>query len=294
MRTLITGANGQLGRHLIAALKDSHELILTDRSQCDLNNAQALAGLLADTQPQMIINTAAMTAVDLAEDEPELADRLNHQVPLELAQWASRTNARLIHYSTDYVFGGIQTKAWLEDDPKSPQSVYGQSKYLGEQAIQSVGVGALILRTAWVYSALPGNFLTAILARASRGEDLRVVNDQVGSPTWAGSLAEATAHLLAGGHVPSDHVRVLHVANRGAVSWHAFATLAVEQAWEAGVIDRRVDVAAVGSDQWPQKAKRPSGSVLDVTQYETLTGQRMASFDQALAQCLHEWRQWQC
>lgn len=294
MRTLITGAKGQLGRHLIAALKDHHELILTDRSQCDLTDARAVEQLLADTQPQIIINTAAMTAVDLAEDEPELADRLNHQLPFELARWAARSGARLIHYSTDYVFGGVQTRAWIEDDPKSPQSVYGQTKYLGEQAIQSVAVGGLILRTAWVYSALPGNFLTAILARAGRGEDLRVVNDQVGSPTWAGSLAEATAVLLEGNHVPTDQVRVLHVANRGAVSWHAFAALAVEKAVEAGIIDQAVTVSPVSSDQWPQKAKRPSGSVLDVTQYETLTGQRLASFDQALVQCLQEWRQWQC
>lgn len=294
MRTLITGANGQLGRHLIAALKDRYELILTDRSQCDLTDSGAVMQLLADVQPQMIINTAAMTAVDLAEDEPELADRLNHQLPFELAQWASLSGARLIHYSTDYVFGGIPSRAWVEDDSKSPQSVYGQSKYLGEQAIQSVAVGGLILRTAWVYSALPGNFLTAILARARRGEDLRVVNDQVGSPTWAGSLAEATATLLEGDHVPNNQVRVLHVANRGAVSWHEFATVAIDQAVEAGVIDQAVNVAPVSSDEWPQKAKRPSGSVLDVTQYETLTGQRLASYDQALVQCLQEWRQWQC
>lgn len=290
MRILITGAGGQLGQHLVKVLDPNHQLILTDRSECDLTDLVATVAMLDECRPEVIINTAAMTAVDAAEDDPTLADQLNHQLPACLAQWAASAGVPLMHYSTDYVFGGQQTRPWVEDDPKRPESVYGRSKHLGEEAVQAAGVGGVIIRTAWVYSALPGNFLTAILNKAKRGESLQVVDDQVGSPTWAGSLAKATACLLEGDHLPSDSVRTLHVANRGAMSWYAFACLAIEKAHALGLIDQPVLVKPVSSAQWPQKAKRPSGSVLDVSQYETLTHKRLASTQEALVQCLNEWR----
>lgn len=294
MRILLTGARGQLGRHLVKELKDAHELIQTDRADCDLTDPQAILAMLDRTNPELIINTAAMTAVDQAEDEPKLADQLNHQLPKSLADWASNRGTQLIHYSTDYVFGGTQTRPWKEDDPKAPESVYGTTKYLGEQAILQSAVAGFIVRTAWVYSALPGNFLTAILARAGKGENLKVVHDQVGSPTWAGSLAKATTTLIEGGHLPDRGVEVLHVANRGALSWHAFATKAVAHALRLGIIPKLVEVEAVGSEQWPQKAKRPSGSVLDVGRYETLTKTRLEDGEQALIACMSQWSQWQC
>ncbi len=294
MRILLTGAQGQLGRHLQPLLAGHGELICVDRDECDFTDESATAALLNDVEPNLIVNPAAMTAVDLAEDEPQLADRLNHRLPSQLAEWCVQHQAALIHYSTDYVFGGTQTHPWREDDPQTPQSVYGTSKQAGEQAIIASGASALILRTAWLYSALPGNFLTAILNKAKAGEDLSVVFDQVGSPTWAQSLAEATHVLISQNHVPQAQTMCLHVVNHGAVSWHAFAQRAVSLAYQHGWIDREVKVRAVSSDEWPQKAKRPSGSVLDCSQYETLTGQHLASFDEALAKCLLQWSKRTC
>ncbi|HEY7905337.1 MAG TPA: dTDP-4-dehydrorhamnose reductase [Wenzhouxiangella sp.] len=294
MRILLTGANGQLGRHLAPMLEAHHELVLSTRAATDLTQPDAVDAMLEQHQPELVINTAAMTAVDAAEDEPVLADQLNHQLPDQLARWCGKHAAGLIHYSTDYVFSGQNERPWREDDPTDPQSVYGLTKHLGEQAIASHRVGALIIRTAWVYSALPGNFLSAILGKAKQGMALSVVNDQIGSPTWAGSLAHASARLIDGGHLPKDQVALLHIANQGAISWYEFACKAVELAAQMGVIDQAVPVEAVGSDQWPQKAKRPAWSVLDCSRYETLTGASMPAYQQALAECLSKWSEWRC
>lgn len=294
MRILLTGANGQLGRHLAPLLETHHELILSTRVATDLTQPDAVDAMLDQHQPELVINAAAMTAVDAAEDETVLADQLNHQLPDQLARWCAKHMVGLIHYSTDYVFAGQQQKAWREDDPKDPQSVYGHTKHLGEQAIASHQVGALIIRTAWVYSALPGNFLSAILGKAKQGTSLSVVNDQIGSPTWAGSLADASARLIAGGHVPKDRVDYLHIANQGAVSWYEFACQAVVLAAQMGVIETPVPVQPVGSDQWPQKARRPAWSVLDCSRYETLTGESMPEYEQALAECLSKWSDLRC
>lgn len=294
MRILLTGANGQLGRHLAPMLEAHHELVLSTRASTDLTQPDAVDAMLGEYQPELVINTAAMTAVDAAEDEAVLADQLNHQLPDQLARWCAKQKAGLIHYSTDYVFSGQHERPWREDDLKDPQSVYGQSKHLGEQAIASHRVGALIIRTAWVYSALPGNFLSAILGKAKQGMALSVVNDQIGSPTWAGSLARASARVIVGGHLPKDRVALLHIANQGAISWYEFACKAVELAAQMGVIDQAVPVEAVSSDQWPQKAKRPAWSVLDCSRYETLTGEPMLGCEQALAECLSKWSDWRC
>ena len=294
MRILLTGAQGQLGQHLQPLLANVGNLTCVDQAQCDLTDQRATAQLLDDLKPQLIVNPAAMTAVDLAEDERELADQLNHRLPAQLAAWCLVRGAKLIHYSTDYVFGGKQTQPWREDDPQTPQSVYGQTKQAGEKAIQATGIGGLILRTAWLYSALPGNFLTAILARASRGEDLSVVCDQVGSPTWAQSLAQETVQLITENHVPDHGMGVYHCVNRGAVSWYEFAKTAIEIAYEMGKIDRLVAVKAVSSDQWPQKALRPSGSVLDPGKLEKLTGRAVPTFKDALVGCLSQWSAQTC
>ena len=289
MRILLTGANGQLGQHLTPLLATRHELIRSTRVECDLTDGDSVSSMLDSHQPDLVVNAAAMTAVDAAEDETDLADQLNHQLPDRLARWCSEHDAGLIHYSTDYVFSGQNHRAWQESDPTDPQSAYGHSKLLGEQAIAKHAVGALIIRTAWVYSALPGNFLSAILGRAQQGMPLKVVDDQVGSPTWAGSLAQASQRLIDGGHVPVDRAEVLHVANQGAVSWYVFAKKAVELASQMGVIDAPVPIEPVGSDQWPQKAKRPAWSVLDCSRYATLVGKPMPNYEQALVECLSQW-----
>lgn len=297
MRVLLTGANGQLGRHLEPLLRDSSVLLTSSRHggdlPCDLADPAALNRMLDEARPEVVINAGAWTAVDAAEDQPAAASRLNAEAPAEIARWCRQRDALLVHFSTDYVFGGRLGRPWREDDTPSPASVYGRSKLEGELAIRDSGARALILRTAWVYSALPGNFLSAILARAARGEPLRVVQDQIGSPTWAGSLARITRDLLRTPEV-GQGTMMLHAADRGQMSWHGFAELAVELAVRFGVIDAPVAVEAIGSEDWPQRATRPQWSVLDVNAIEGRLGRPVASTAQALTDCLREWKTMTC
>ncbi|MFP4335213.1 MAG: SDR family oxidoreductase [Wenzhouxiangella sp.] len=184
-------------------------------------------------------------------------------------------------------------RPWCEQDATAPVSVYGRSKLAGEQAILASGARALVLRTAWLYSACPGNFLSAILARAGRGEPLRVVGDQIGSPTWAGSLAAMTVELLRRPAMTAG-ARILHAADRGCMSWHEFATRAVKMAASSGLIKAMVPVERIDSSQWPQLAVRPSWSVLDVRAMEAACGRPMATTEQALSACLEQWKTTLC
>lgn len=293
MRVLLTGADGQLGQHLALRLAERFEVVTSSRHggdlACDLTDESALDRLLEAVRPQLVINPAAWTDVDGAEDHPEAAKRLNEWLPEHLARWCRARDALLVHYSTDYVFSGLPGRPWLESDAPAPASVYGRTKLAGEDAIRRSGARALILRTAWLYSALPGNFLSAILSRAARGESLRVVSDQLGSPTWAGSLAAMTLELLMGARPGTTGVLTLHTVNKGQLSWHAFAALAVEMAFERGLIKKRVAVDPIGSDQWPQRARRPRWSVLDVDELESVLGHPVLDTRQALSACLDQW-----
>lgn len=298
MRVLLTGADGQLGRHLAPLLSMRFELVTSSLAggerPCDLSDESALERLLDEVRPDLVINPAAWTAVDDAEDQPDAAARLNEWLPARLAAWCRSHDARLVHYSTDYVFSGLPGRGWLESDPPAPTSVYGRTKLAGEEAIRRTGARALILRTAWLYSALPGNFLSAILARAARGEDLRVVSDQVGSPTWAGSLAAMTLDLLGAVSMERGQTLTLHAVNRGQVSWFEFAAMAVSLAHDRGLIDEAAAVAAIRSDQWPQRARRPLWSVLDVSALEARLGHSVPSTRQALSACLDKWKTVSC
>lgn len=296
MRLLLLGADGQLGRHLSPRLSASGELVTSSRKHgdrpCDLTDSRQVLDLLNSVQPEVVINASAWTGVDAAEDQPQAARLLNAEVPERLARWCQQHEALLVHYSTDYVFDGQPGRAWREDDETAPASTYGRTKLDGELAIRASGARALILRTAWLYSAFPGNFLSAILSRAARGESLRVVSDQCGSPTWAGSLAEVSCDLLKLMQRRSDddaRAMVLHAVDRGQMSWHDFAVMAVHMAAESGLIERPVEVLAIDSDQWPQKARRPSWSVLDVGALEALLGRPLATTQRALAACFKQW-----
>jgi dTDP-4-dehydrorhamnose reductase len=297
MRLLLTGAEGQLGGFLAPHLNSLGQLVTTsleggDRP-CDLTDPAALGALLEEVRPEVIVNPAAWTAVDAAEEQPEAADRLNRIVPEALAAWCARHEALLVHYSTDYVFDGRPGRPWTEQDKPCPVSVYGRSKLAGEKAVLDSGARALILRTAWLYSACPGNFLSAILARAGRGDALQVVSDQIGSPTWAGSLAAMSADLL---RAQAHHqgAVILHAADRGCMSWHEFAVLAVNMAAQSAVIDEAVAVEPINSSQWPQKAKRPSWSVLGVEAMEAACGRQLPTTKQALSACLNQWKSTRC
>lgn len=296
-RILLTGAAGQLGAHLAPELARRGELITSSRTggeaPCDVADFAALDAVLEHAAPQIIVNAAAFTAVDAAEDHPGDARRLNRDVPERLARWCAGRDALLVHVSTDYVFSGDPGRPWREDDAPRPASVYGATKREGEQAIAAAAGRAAILRTAWLYSHRPGNFVTAILARAGRGEDLQVVDDQVGSPTWAGHLAEAVGSVVdRAGAI--DDVRVLHAVDRGAVSWCEFATRIVRRAAERGLIPAPVPVRPISSSQWPQKAPRPAWSVLDPGRLERFIGQASPGLDRGLERCLTRMEKSKC
>lgn len=294
MSTLLLGAGGQLGRHLNARMAG---LVTCARQggdhAVDLSRFERVRELLDRAAPGVIVNAAAWTAVDDAEDNEAAALRLNGELPGLLAEWCRERGALLVHYSTDYVFSGAPGRPWRENDPVAPESAYGRTKLAGEQAIMASGCRALVLRTAWVYSALPGNFVSAILRRAGQGQALKVVADQTGSPTWAGTLAAATRRLLErAGDV--DRPLLMHVSGQGAASWYDLARRAVQLAAASGFIPEAVDVEPIGSDQWPQKATRPAWSVLDGGRYERFTGEPLPGWDDALAECLDRWSQAPC
>lgn len=297
MKILLTGAHGQLGQHLAWRRPAGIDWFATARNHpdhpCDLADWSQLDALLEAVQPDIIINAAAWTAVDAAETHVDLAFRLNRDLPARLANWCYHHQARLITFSTDYVFSGSPERPWREDDPVLPESVYGQSKLAGERAVAESGASSIVLRTAWVYSHLPGNFLTAILGRAGKGQALRVVADQVGSPTWAGDLAAAVWALIERRNSWSDGPALLHAAGASPMSWHEFAGLAVTCAVKKGLIDTAVEIAPIASSEWPQQAARPAWSVLDSTRLEKLLGQPMLTADKALEACLEQWQQTQ-
>ncbi|MBE0669170.1 MAG: dTDP-4-dehydrorhamnose reductase, partial [Anaerolineales bacterium] len=197
MKILLFGKTGQLGWELNRTLAPLGEVYALGPDELDLVDLKALTQRIRDIKPQLIINASAYTAVDRAEQEPELAMLLNAHAPQVMAEAAHELHAPFIHYSTDYVFDGTKTSAYTEEDPANPLNVYGQSKWKGEQAIAQVGGAYVILRTSWVYSLRGDGFVPKVLAWARAQETLKIVTDQIGSPTWARMLAEATAATVA-------------------------------------------------------------------------------------------------
>ncbi|MBL38240.1 MAG: dTDP-4-dehydrorhamnose reductase [Xanthomonadales bacterium] len=298
MRILLTGCGGQLGRHLAPRLARLGEVIATDREggdfQCDLSDRRLLDKTLHRVKPDVVVNPAAWTAVDRAEDEPELAARMNRAMPGWIAAWCAQNDALMLHFSTDYVFSGPNDRPWSERDEPSPGNVYGRTKLDSERAIAASGAHSVIVRTAWLYSHFPGNFLSAILTRAGQGQPLKIVSDQFGSPTWAGHLADATTALLERRDRLPDRCSLFHVAGKGCMSWHEFGQLAVERAVEIGALDKAVPVSPIESANWPQKAKRPVWSVLDCSRYEEFTGLELPSVERGLDECLAFWKESIC
>ncbi|HEY3074978.1 MAG TPA: dTDP-4-dehydrorhamnose reductase [Burkholderiales bacterium] len=248
MNVLLTGRNGQVGSELQKLLQPT---VATDHAALDLADADAIRRVVREVKSDVIVNAAAYTAVDKAESEPELAMQVNGVAPGVLAEEAKRRGALLVHYSTDYVFDGAKRSPYVEDDAPNPLGVYGRSKLEGEARIRASGCRHLIIRTAWVYG-WGSNFVRAILRQAEKGALLRVVNDQVGAPTWSADIASVTAGLLA-----ARLEGTFHASAAGAASWYE---VALEILRLAG---RAVEVKPVSTAEYGAKAPRPRYSVLD-------------------------------
>lgn len=336
-RVLLLGANGQVGHetlrrlampgpHLVAATRSG---MLADGTPClaaDLADAASLARALDEAQAKTIINAAAYTAVDRAEDEPELADRVNHRAVGEIGAWAAAHDATVVHYSTDYVFDGHgiagangSPRAYREDDATAPLGTYGRSKLAGEQALAASGAAHLIFRTAWVYASHGHNFLRTMLRLAAEREELRVVADQVGAPTPARWIADVTAAVLddmpdagafggtrrfAGnggtrrfaaashptpvGAMASSSEGVFNLVAGGQCSWYDFASAIVEGAAARGLIARAPRVVPIASADFPTRARRPAWSVLDGARLERAFGLQLPDWRAGLDQVLDE------
>jgi dTDP-4-dehydrorhamnose reductase len=293
MRILVTGASGQVGGALTAALQGLGTVIASDRQMLDLSQPQSLPDVLDHLAPDTIINPAAYTAVDQAEDEPALAMCVNAKAPGVIARWAAAHGVPLIHVSTDYVFSGAGEQPWREDDAPAPLSAYGRSKLAGEQEILSAAGCSLILRTSWVYAARGKNFLRTMARLAREREELRVVADQIGAPTSAKLLAACVAQMLAGG---LDDLRarmaqaqgLLHVSASGEASWQQFASAIVEGLKARGVMLTVVRVIPISSKDYPTRATRPHNSRLDLRRLQEVFGITPPHWEQALAPELDE------
>lgn len=270
MRILLLGANGQVGHELRRALAPLGELTCTTRSgmradggaceAADFDDPASLPALVERVAPDVVVNAAAYTAVDRAETERDAAFRANAEAPGELARACAQRDALFVHYSTDYVFDGTGTRPYREDDPTAPLGVYGASKLAGEEAVRARGARHLIFRTAWVYAAHGRNFLLTMLRLAKERDELRVVADQVGTPTSAMLIADTTAAILAR---PFARSGLWHLTAGGETSWHGFAAAIVEEAHAQGLIARRPAVVPIPTSEYPTPARRPAYSCLD-------------------------------
>jgi dTDP-4-dehydrorhamnose reductase len=284
MRILVTGRNGQVGHALTQSLQGLGDIIALDRSQLDLENTDALRTAMRELQPGIVINTAAYTAVDAAESDAALAFRINAEAPRVLAEETERLGAVLIHYSTDYVFDGSKDGAWLEDDTTAPLSVYGRSKLAGEQAIADVGGTHLILRTSWVYGLTGKNFLLTMLRLADTRDELSIVDDQIGAPTWSGTLAEATATIIRDVGEPAQFASlsgIYHLCAGGCTSWFGFA----QAIFAHPSVVNKPRLHPIPSAGYPTPAERPKNSMLDTDKFRRTFG-NLPAWDDALAACL--------
>jgi dTDP-4-dehydrorhamnose reductase len=277
MRIVITGITGQVGSALVSRLASLGTIIPADRTMLDLAQPDTIADTLDRLAPDLIINPAAYTAVDKSEDEPELAMCVNGRAPGIVAGWSAKHAVPFIHFSTDYVYDGRGERAWGEDDPVCPLSIYGRSKLAGENAVRTAGGCFLVVRTSWVYAAQGKNFLRTVTRLAQERKALRIVADQIGAPTSAALIAEAIFAIVADG---LDRLRdrcaqakgLVHLAARGETSWHGFACAIVEGLRRHGAPLAVADIIPIGTAEYPTRAKRPHNSRLDLARLKTVFG----------------------
>lgn len=256
MKILITGRNGQLGSELYD-LKEAyphHQMVFVDREEMDLSNPEQIIEVLTVEKPEIIISAGAYTAVDKAESDQELCDAVNHIAVKTIGAWVADNNAKVIHISTDYVFDGTSETPLKETDAPDPINVYGLTKLHGEQALRASGANHVIIRTAWVYSTYGANFVKTMMRLMNEREEIGVVADQIGTPTYARDLAQAIMQII---EAPEFVQGVYHYSNEGKISWHDFA-MAVK---ELNGFSTKVN--AIGSNAFPTPGKRPNFSLLD-------------------------------
>ena len=283
MNILVTGCNGQLGTELqkIATSETQHHWVFTDVDTLDICNKAAVETCFDEQQIDACINCAAYTAVDKAEDEPELATLINAYAPKVLAAACLKRGALLMHVSTDYVFGGDANEPYKVDDPINPQSVYGNTKAEGERLIRESGCNYMIVRTAWLYSSVGKNFVKTMLMLGDTKDEINVVADQKGCPTWAHDLAMALVTLLSKNGKNEVH-ETFHFTNEGQITWYDFATTIMELG------GKTCKVNPITTDQYPTKAKRPTYSVLDLSKIKAYAGIEIPDWRESLEKCIDE------
>lgn len=267
MRILLTGKTGQVGYELERSLQGLGEIIALDRSQMDLANLDQVRAVIRSIKPDLIVNPAAYTAVDKAESEPELAMRINGEAPGVMAQEAKKLGAAMIHYSTDYVFDGTKITPYSEDDPTCPINVYGATKLAGEQAIQAAGIPHLILRTSWVYGMRGNNFLRTMLRLSQEREELRIVADQHGAPTWCRTIADTTARIVALAEDARNtqdwwqqRSGIYNLTAQGQTTWYGFTQAILENAAVANKLAKQPRLSPIATRDYPLPARRPTHS----------------------------------
>ena len=292
MRILLTGKNGQVGSELNKILSQFGEVIATGRNEMNLADPSQIRRVVQQIKPKLIINAGAYTAVDKAESDQELAKAVNGIAPKILAEEAKNNDALLIHYSTDYSYNGeMSHRPYLESDSPSPNSVYGKTKLQGDQAIEKSGVSHLIFRTGWVYSKRGESFLRTILKLAKEKNELRVVNDQTGTPTWCRSIAEATCKSIKNilekregslSKTAASISGVYHMTCQGETNWHRFAQTILELSYP----DNMPKLLAISANEYPTPAIRPTYSVLSNSKLKKNFGIELPHWEHALKQCL--------
>jgi dTDP-4-dehydrorhamnose reductase len=294
MRLLVTGARGQVGWELSRSLMPLGDVVALDRRQGDFSRPELLPGLIRSIKPDVIVNAAAYTAVDKAEREEKLASTINGTAVGVIAEEARKAGILLVHYSTDYVFDGAKQTPYTEEDAPNPINVYGRSKLAGDAAVRQAGGAYVILRTSWVYAWRGHNFLDKILRLASEREELRIVDDQIGAPTWARDIADATALIIraicqeqAQGQFASE---LFNLTASGATSWHGFAKAILEDATRYALLPAQhlPQLKPIPSEEYPTLAARPKNSRLAVDRISKRFGIALPDWKQGLARCIEE------
>ena len=281
MNILVTGCKGQLGTEIQKIAGVEHQWFYTDIDTMDICDKAAVEHYFMVNQINVCINCAAYTAVDKAEDEPQLATLVNSFAPKVLADSCKRHNALLMHVSTDYVFGGDATEPYKVDAPINPQSVYGSTKADGERLIRESGCNYMIVRTAWLYSSVGKNFVKTMLMLGDTKDEINVVADQKGCPTWAHDLAVALMALLNKNGKNEVH-ETFHFTNEGQITWYDFATAIME------IGEKTCKVNPITTNQYPTKAKRPAYSVLDLSKIKEYAGIEIPFWRESLVKCIEE------